>query len=117
MTDEMKVTLDSLGHGAALEMFQYEFERVLDNILDPNTKATTGRSVTLTVNIKPDQDRAFGSTVIEVKSKLAPVRGVTTGIYIGRRAGQAVASERDTRQLAFDEANVTNIAAKGGSKK
>lgn len=101
--DEQFVSLDSLGQGAAIEKFEDELNRVLENVLDPNTKPTTSRSVTLTVTIKPDEDRSFANTLIEVKSKLAPSRAVGTAIYIGRHAGRAVATERDTRQMRFDD--------------
>lgn len=101
--DEQFVSLDSLGQGAAIEKFEDELNRVLENVLDPNTKPTTSRSVTLTVTFKPDEDRSFANTLIEVKSKLAPSRAVGTAIYIGRHAGRAVATERDTRQMRFDD--------------
>ncbi len=101
--DEQFVRLDSLGQGAAIEKFEDELNRVLENVLDPNTKPTTSRSVTLTVTLKPDEDRSFANTVIEVKSKLAPSRAVGTALYIGRHAGRAVATERDTRQMRFDD--------------
>jgi hypothetical protein len=100
---EQFVSLDTLGQGAAIEKFEDELNRVLENILDPNTKPTAARSVTLTVTVKPDEDRSFANTMIEVKSKLAPSRAVGTAIYIGRHAGRAVATERDTRQMTFND--------------
>lgn len=109
---EQFVRLDSLGQGAAIEKFEDELNRVLENILDPNTKPTVTRSVTLTVTVKPDEDRSFANTLIEVKSKLAPSRAVGTAIYIGRHGGRAVATERDTRQMTLPEENV--VAMKGG---
>lgn len=106
--DEQFVTLVSLGQGAALEKFQDTLDRVLENILDPNTKATAVRSVTLTVTFKPDEDRSFANAVIDVKGKLAPPKPVGTAIYIGKRGGLAVATERDARQMKLDD-NVVGI--------
>ena len=100
---EQFVSLETLGQGAAVEMFSDELRIVLENVLDPNTKATATRSVTLKLTIKPDDDRAFASTALECTSKLAPTRPVGVPIYIGKHAGQAVATERDTRQLAFED--------------
>ncbi len=114
--NEVFVSLDTLGQGAAVEMFNEELKKVLENILDVNTKATTTRAVTLTVTIKPDENRNYSNAVIEAKSKVAPVKGVGLPIYVGRHGGQAVATERDTRQLEFKD-NIQPIAAKGGSKK
>ena len=100
---EQFVSLDTLGQGAAIEKFQDEFDRVLANVLDPNTKPTASRSVTLVVTIKTDEDRSFANAMIEVKSKLAPSKPVGTAIYIGQHAGQPVATERDVRQMRFED--------------
>lgn len=108
MSEEKYVSLDTIGQGAALEMFQAELDKVLTNILDPNTRPTTVRRITLSVDIKPDEDRSFGTVAISTAAKLAPVKAVGTAIYIGSRAGHPVATERDNRQLAFDE-NVVGI--------
>lgn len=113
MSEEKFVSLDTLAQGAAVEMFNDELSKVFENILDVNTKATATRSVTLTVTIKPDDDRTYSNLVIEAKSKVAPVKGVGLPIYVGKHAGKAVATERDTRQLEFSD-NVEPIAQKGG---
>jgi hypothetical protein len=105
--NENLISLDTIGQGAAIEMFQTELDKVLTNIIDPNTKATTVRRITLTVDIKPDEDRSFGLVAIATTAKLAPVKAVGTAIYIGQRAGHAVATERDTKQLTFDDNVVT----------
>jgi hypothetical protein len=44
---EQFVSLETLGQGAAIELFSEELRKVLENVLDPNTKATATRSVTL----------------------------------------------------------------------
>jgi hypothetical protein len=113
MPDERYISLETLAQGAAVELFNDELTRVLGNILDPNTKPTTTRSVTLTFTIKPDEDRSYAGALIDVKSKLAPVKGVGLPIHIGQRAGHPVATERDTRQLEFQD-NVESIAGKAG---
>lgn len=110
---EQFVSLETLGQGAAIELFADELKKVLENVLDPNTKASAKRSVTLTLEIKPDEDRSFAHTSLEVKSKLAPTKPVGVPIYIGKHAGAAVATERDTRQLTFED-NVMEM--KGGTK-
>ena len=106
--DEKFLSLETLGQGAAVEIFNEELSKMLDNVLDPNTSATAVRSVTLTFAVKPDEDRTFGAGKIDVSAKLAPPRGVGIPIYIGRHAGRAVATERDQRQLAFDD-NVMSL--------
>ena len=108
MAEEKFVSLETLGQGAAVELFSEELKKVLENVLDPNTKATATRSVTLKLIIKPDDDRSFASTALECTSKIAPTRPVGVPIYIGKHAGQAVATERDSRQLAFED-NVVDM--------
>jgi hypothetical protein len=102
-----------LGDGAGVELFNAELVKVLENILDPNTTAKTKRSVTLVFSIVPDEDRAFGQGKIDVRVTLAPRRGVGVPVYIGRRAGQPVATERDTRQLEFPQDK--NVVTMGGN--
>ena len=112
--DEQTVSLDTLGQGVAIEKFHDELTKVLDNILDPNTPPTAKRQITLTVTFKPDEDRSFAHTRIETSSKLAPTKPVGTAIYIGRHAGQAIATERDSRQMKLPDENV--LTMKGGAK-
>lgn len=50
-----QMTLANLGGGAAVERFQEELQKVITNILDPNTEAQAKRSVVLKVTIKPEK--------------------------------------------------------------
>jgi len=112
MVDEKFLSLETLGQGAAVELFNEELAKILDNVLDPNTQPTAPRSVTLTFAITPDEDRAFGAGKIDVRTRLAPRKPVGLPIYIGRKAGRAVATERDQRQMSFTDENL--IAFGGG---
>jgi hypothetical protein len=79
MNTEQFVSLENLGGGAgkdtsaAIELFNAEFQRVLDNIADENTKPTAAREVNLKIKIKPDEDRELCKVEIHANSKLAPV--------------------------------------------
>lgn len=103
------VGLENLGQTAAIELFNDELGRVLENILDPNTDAKTVRTLTLQIKIKPDENREFGPTVIEIKSKLASPKGVGTVMYFGRVAGKAIARERNPRQPELPMGKVADI--------
>lgn len=100
------LTLDNLGLGAARELFQNELDKVLENILDPNTPATAKRSVALSVTIVPNEDRSECGIQIEATSKIAPYKGAGGVIFVGRKDGRAVATSYDARQmtLGFDAA-------------
>jgi len=97
------VTLESLGNGAANEMFEAELLRVLDNILDPNTDPETVRKITLELKIKPTKDREMGNCEISVTSKLSANAAYPTRLFIGREHGRPVAYENNPRQLSLEE--------------
>jgi len=99
------VSLDTLAHGAAIEMFNKELDVVLDNILDPNTKAEAPREVTLKLKIKPAENRRSADATISVVSKLAPIQESRTLLFLGKEGGRAVAAESDMKQLNLTEAS------------
>ena len=47
----------SMARGAFEERVDYEMDKVIQNILDPNTKATAKRKITLTIELAPDDER------------------------------------------------------------
>lgn len=48
-----------MARGAILERVDYEMAKILDNILDANTKATAKRKMTLTLTFAPDDERGI----------------------------------------------------------
>src|SRR5262245_9846527 len=105
--NETVVTLASISNGAALELFEREFKRVLENIADPNTSPKTAREVSIKVTVRPDENRQIGYTSLEVKSKLAGVKPVAAVVYFGRRKenNELVAVSNDPAQPSiFDNA-------------
>lgn len=110
------VDLTTLKGGAAIELWQREFARVLENIEDPNTEATEEREITLKITFKPEDDREVNGCKILCKAnKLAGPRAIGTTVHIGRRYGALVAVEYDPNQGdIFDPeagADVTPISA------
>jgi len=99
------VSLETLGGGAsgrmsaAVELFNLEFQRVLDNCMDPNTKPTAKRQVILTVKLTPDENRESCVVEISAASKIAAVRPYPTHIFLGKDAGRVVAVEHDPKQM------------------
>jgi hypothetical protein len=81
---EMKnVTIETMSEGAAIERANLELDRVLKNILDKNTDPTAAREVTLKIKFKPNSGRNAAEVTIQARSKLAPVAGHNTQLYIG----------------------------------
>lgn len=111
------VTLAGLCDGAALELFQSEFDKVLRNIADPNTEATDVRKVTVVIALQPDDEREVGEVNVKVTSKLAGVKGARTRVYFGRHKGELVATEFNPKQQGlFDEKpELRAVGRKGGA--
>ena len=71
-------SLLEMARGAFLERFDYEVPKIINNILDPNTKATAKRKITMTMTFAPTDDRVGISAELEVKVGLAPTLPVQT---------------------------------------
>jgi hypothetical protein len=74
LSEYKEVNLNTINSGAAIDLFNEEFGKVIDNIMDENTKADTVREIQISVKIKPNKDRSAASTQIQVKSKMAPLK-------------------------------------------
>jgi len=105
LTDERLVSLETMNGGAAIELFNEELQKVLNNIGDPNTKPDAAREINLKVKIKPDEKRRYADVSMQTTTKLAPVRETTTVFWLGKdpRTKQMVASERNMDQLSLDD--------------
>jgi len=99
------LSLITLKGGAAIEMFDFELQKVLDNIMDPNTVAEAVREITLKVKIKPDKDRTFGPIAICPSCKLAPQEPVMSQIFFGQDKDGAIAHEyaKPVQNNLFDD--------------
>lgn len=82
MGKDTRSSILQMAKGAIQERVDYEVSKVIDNILDINTEATAKRKITLTVELKPDENRQFIRVNASAKSTLAPVVpiGTTLGI-------------------------------------
>ncbi|WP_298029724.1 hypothetical protein [uncultured Dysosmobacter sp.] len=82
MKADMKKSILQMARGAIMERADYEMSRLLENILDPNTKATEKRKLTLTLELKPDDDRQSIVVSCVAKSTLAATNPVVTSLYV-----------------------------------
>ena len=71
----------SMARGAFEERVDYEMDKVIQNILDPNTKATAKRKITLTIELTPDDERRTIGVSVTAKSTLAATNPVATALY------------------------------------
>lgn len=72
--DEIRVAIE--------ERVDYEMDKVIQNILDPNTKATAKRKITLTIELTPDDERRTIGVSVTAKSTLAATNPVATALYV-----------------------------------
>ena len=73
-----KKSILEMSMGAILERVDYEMEKVLDNILDPNTKATAKRKINVSLEIVPSADRKTIVVNTVAKSTLCPTDAIVT---------------------------------------
>lgn len=95
------INLETFANGAFTAQVNRAFREVIENIQDPNTEARAARKITITIGIKPNSDRSFGSTGIQTKTTLAPALGAVTAIQMGKdlRTGEVEAVEMGTGQI------------------
>lgn len=74
-----KSVLD-MAMGAIAEITDYEVERVVANIMDPNTSATAKRKITITLTFAPDDYRQQIGMDAQAKTALAPIQPVRTSL-------------------------------------
>lgn len=71
-----------MARGAIQERADYEMSRLLANIMDANTSPTAKRKLTITLELKPDDDRQTIAVNCTAKSTLAPTNPVVTSLYV-----------------------------------
>ena len=71
-----------MSQGAILERVNYEMGKVIDNILDLNTKPDAKRKLTISLELTPSADRKTITVKTTAKSTLVATDPVTTGLFI-----------------------------------
>lgn len=96
------VTLDNLAGGHAAELFEHELRKVLADVDNPNTPARGVRTITLTVSLKPAENRETAEVIVSSKVKLPGFKPAGAMIHLAHRGGQLLALGADPRQIAMD---------------
>lgn len=113
-----KSVLD-MAMGAIAEITDYEVNRVVANIMDPNTAATAKRKITITLTFAPDDYRQQIGLDAQAKTTLAPVQPVRTALCITKGRDGALLLAEMTPQVPGqvdmdgDEAPVPAMARVG----
>ena len=101
-----KLSFSTLAGGGVEEKLLFALNEVAANITDPNTDAKKARKVTMTLTLKPNENRMVAEMNIDVKTSLAAPAGISTTLLIDRdEKGKAVAAEmygKDPDQQVID---------------
>lgn len=83
MTDVFnKKSILEMAMGSIAEITDYEVDRVIANIIDPNTKPDAKRKIVLTLTFTPDDNRGRVNLDVAAKTTLVPVNPVRTALCI-----------------------------------
>ena len=96
MSEELdKKSILEMSMGAILERVDYEMGKVLENILDPNTKPTAKRKITVNLELVPSADRKTITVQTTAASKLCATDPITTSLFITTKqsTGEMVVAE------------------------
>jgi hypothetical protein len=99
------ISLSTLNKGAVLELFGVEWQKLLDNISDPNTKPEAARKLKIEIAVKPQKDRRNALCSVSATTNLAAIIPHEASIVIGVEDGKVTAYAFDPGQhgLEFDE--------------
>ena len=104
------INILQLAQGAVQEKLDQEFEKVFENIQDPNVNATAKRTITLKIDLVPDDVRQVVKTNVTATSKLATTDPVTTTILTGK---DLTTNKIEARELQSGVPGQTYIDEKG----
>lgn len=103
-----RVNLETFAGGALQEKFDDAMEKVLQNMMDPNTPWKNKRKIMVEVTFEQDETRDDSSVEVSVIPKLAAVKPVKTRMAIGKdlATGKCYAEEYGSGirgQMSFDD--------------
>ena len=105
--NENRDSIMRMARGAFEERVDYEMDKVIQNILDPNTKATAKRKITLTIELTPDDERRQIQVSVTAKSTLAATNPVATSLYVtGDSNGELVVAEMVPQAVSYTHLDV-----------
>lgn len=108
-----KVSLEQMVGGALQEQFGKSFDRVIENLADPNTPFKTARKITIELKFTQNEARDDVSCAVSVSEKLAAQAPMQTAFMVGKnlKTGEMYAEEYGRHnhlkgQTTFDDMDV-----------
>jgi hypothetical protein len=104
LTDAATINIGNINEGAAIDAFDLELRKVLENIADLSTVATATRSITLKIDFKPESDRCKVHTEFSISTKVAGIEKHVSKLFVAKTdEGALVALDADPRQMPLWE--------------
>lgn len=98
------INIDNVNDGAMREAFDAELRKVMANINDVNTPATSSREITLKLKLKPHSDRTEIETLFTCSSRLASIEPHPGRMFMGADTeGNLYGFQDDPRQQVLFE--------------
>ena len=90
-----KVSLEQVMGGGLQEQFSKAFDRVIENLSDPNTPFKEARKITIELKFTQNENRDDVSCAVSVKEKLAAQAPMNTAFMVGKnlKTGEIYAEE------------------------
>ena len=108
-----KVSLEQIMGGGLQEQFGKAFDRVIENLADPNTSFKEARKITIELKFTQNEARDDVSCAVSVKEKLAAQAPMQTAFVVGKnlKTGEMYAEEYGRHhhlkgQMSVDEMDV-----------
>ena len=108
-----KVSLEQIMGGGLQEQFSKSFDRVIENLADPNTGFKEARKITIELKFTQNEARDDVSCAVSVKEKLAAQAPMQTAFVVGKnlKTGEMYAEEYGRHnhlkgQITVDEMDV-----------
>ena len=79
-----KINLQDIVGGQLQAKFERSFEKVIENLLDPNTSFKIKRGITIKLDFTQNENRDDVSVSVLVSEKLAPQQDMETKFFIGK---------------------------------
>lgn len=103
-----KVSLEEIAGGALQEQFGKAFERVVENLADPNTSFKEARKITITLKFTQNEQRDDVACDVLVTEKLAAQAGTRTAFAVGKnlKTGEIYANEYGRNQMSINDLDI-----------
>lgn len=113
------ILLQEIAGGALHEQFNRSFERVIENLQNPNTPYKNAREINIKLKFTQNEKRDDVSCAVLVSEKLAPQAPIGTSFSVGKnlKTGDLYAEEYGKQikgQVAFDDEGIVEIDEETG---